>query len=191
MKTFTNGEIEPASNLNKALFLDRDGTIVDYVPYLSKPEQVMIPLGAALALKQWQDAGYLLVIVTNQSGIGRGYFTTSDLEAIHARICQEYANFKVFFHDILVCPHHPAEACQCRKPSPYMLFQSSKKHKIDVSRSFFVGDAPSDIECAIHAGCHPILVLTGRGQSTAKNLEKYASKISIFDSLKDTVQLIQ
>ncbi|NES85215.1 MAG: HAD family hydrolase [Moorea sp. SIO2B7] len=171
----------------KALFLDRDGVLINYIPYLSKPEQVNITPGAGEALKKWQDEGYLLIIITNQSGIGRGYFSLSDVEAIHARIRKEYEQFGVSFQDILICPHHPSDGCKCRKPSPHLLQEASKKHLLEISESFFIGDAPSDIDCAIKANCNPVLVLTGRGEATAKQLDK---PIPIFDSLKDTVDLI-
>jgi D-glycero-D-manno-heptose 1,7-bisphosphate phosphatase len=183
-------EISSRNNTNKALFLDRDGVIIDYIPYLSKPEQVRIPKGAGQALKQWQDAGYLLILLTNQSGVGRGYFTLDDLEAVHTRISQEYQKFEVNFCDILICPHHPSQACPCRKPSPYLLLEAAKKYRLAISQSFFIGDAPSDLECAIKAGCQPVLLLTGRGRTTVQHLEKYPVKIPIYNDLSETVELI-
>jgi D-glycero-D-manno-heptose 1,7-bisphosphate phosphatase len=178
------------THLNKALFLDRDGVLIDYIPYLSKPEQVSIPDGAGQALKQWQDAGYLLIIITNQAGIGRGYYTLEDAEAVHTYIRQQYQQFGVVFHDIFLCPHHPNDNCMCRKPSPKMLIQASKKHQIAMNQSLFIGDAPSDLECAINAHCQPILVLTGRGQETIKNIAQYPQKIKVFQRLAETVQLM-
>lgn len=174
----------------KALFLDRDGVIIEYVPYLSKPEQVKIPDGAGIALKKWQDAGYLLTIFTNQSGVGRGYFTMQDVEAVHQRIFAEYAKFGVKFNEILICPHQPQDNCQCRKPSPYLLKEYAQKLDIDLANSFFIGDAPSDLECAINANCQPILLLTGRGKETVKKLSKYNLKILVFNNLKNTISLI-
>ncbi|MCJ8278800.1 MAG: HAD family hydrolase [Rivularia sp. ALOHA_DT_140] len=176
--------------MNKALFLDRDGVLINYIPYLSKPEQVEIPKGAGQALKQWQDAGYLLIIFTNQSGVGRGYFSIDDVEAVHRKVFQEYQKFGVSFQDVLICPHHPSENCKCRKPSPYLLLEACKKYDINVSQSFFIGDAPSDFECAINSGCQPILLLTGRGKSTVKQIEKYPVKIQFFHELHETIQLI-
>jgi D-glycero-D-manno-heptose 1,7-bisphosphate phosphatase len=175
---------------NKALFLDRDGVVIDYIPYLSKPEQVSIPAGAAAALKHWQDAGYLLIIITNQSGIARGYFTENDLAAIHGRMVEEYRQLGVNFHDISICPHHPDQGCPCRKPSPYLLLAAARQYGIDLAGSFFIGDAPSDLECALAAGCQPVLLLTGRGKSTVQEIEKYAVKIPIYDQLEGTVELL-
>ncbi len=178
------------THFNKALFLDRDGVLIDYVPYLSQPEQVKLPDSAGDALKQWQNAGYLLIIITNQAGVGRGYYSLQDVEKVHSYIHQQYNRFGVSFDDIFVCPHHPDDKCSCRKPSPEMLIKAAKKHHIALSQSFFVGDAPSDLEAAIRANCEPILVLTGRGQETFKNIAQSTKKIKVFKKLSDTVQLI-
>lgn len=156
----------------KALFLDRDGVVIDYVPYLSKPEQVKIPQDAPIALKQWQDKGYRLVIVTNQSGISRGYFSFEDVMAIHQELITQYAHFDVHFNNILICPHQPSDNCLCRKPSPFLIKTYSQNHDIDLSQSFFIGDALSDIECAINASCNPVLLLTGRGKETLALLKE-------------------
>lgn len=161
----------------KALFLDRDGVIIDYIPYLSKPEQVKIPPDAPMALKQWQDRGYRLVIVTNQSGISRGYFSFEDVMAIHGELVTQYAHFKVYFHDILFCPHQPSDNCLCRKPSPFLIKTYAQNHGIDLSQSFFVGDALSDIECAVNAQCQPVLLLTGRGRETLDLLAQKADNV--------------
>jgi D-glycero-D-manno-heptose 1,7-bisphosphate phosphatase len=176
--------------MNKALFLDRDGVIVNYIPYLSKPEQVEIPEGAGQALREWQDAGYLLIIVTNQSGVGRGYFSLDDVAAVHDQVFIEYQQFGVSFHDVLICPHHPDEGCKCRKPSPYLLLEAAKKYNVNLSQSYFIGDAPSDLDCAIQAGCHPVLLLTGRGTSTIEQIEQYLTEIVVFNQLYETTRLI-
>ena len=176
--------------MNKALFLDRDGVIINYIPYLNKPEQVEIPEGAGQALRQWQDAGYLLIIVTNQSGVCRGYFSLDDVAAVHVQVFTEYQKFGVSFHDVLICPHHPDEGCKCRKPSPYFLLEAAKKYNLDLVQSYFIGDAPSDLDCAIQAGCHPVLLLTGRGASTVEQIEKYSIEVTVFHQIDETIQLI-
>ena len=101
---------------NKALFLDRDGVVIEYIPYLNRPEQVKVPVGAGEALRQWQTAGYHLIVITNQSGVGRGYYTLEEVEAVHQRVCEAYDEYGVTFDDIFLCPHHPEEGCDCRKP---------------------------------------------------------------------------
>ena len=176
--------------MNKALFLDRDGVIINYIPYLSKPEQVEIPEGGGQALRQWQDAGYLLIIVTNQSGVGRGYFSIEDVAAVHAQVLREYQQFGVNFQDVLICPHHPDEGCKCRKPSPYLLLEAAKKYNLDLCQSYFIGDAPSDLDCAIKSGCRPVLLLSGRGTSTVEEIQKYQIEITIFYEIHETIQLI-
>jgi len=200
----------------KALFLDRDGVVIDYIPYLSTPEQVKIPQDAPIALKQWQDQGYRLVIVTNQSGISRGYFSFEDVMAIHQELIAKYAHFGVYFSDILICPHQPSDNCLCRKPSPFLIKTYAQNHGIDLSQSFFIGDAPSDIECAINAPCQPVLLLTGRGVETfdllSKEMQnnddgkqkaisqdlgyicvKYKNYVSVpvFEHLRDTLALLE
>ncbi|MEB3308670.1 MAG: HAD family hydrolase [Snowella sp.] len=182
---------QPAPALKKALFLDRDGVVVNYIPYLSQPEQVQIPSGAGQALKQWQDAGYLLIVITNQAGVGRGYFTLDDVEAVHHCIRQKYQDFGVKFDAFFLCPHHPDDQCQCRKPSPYLLQTAAQQYGINLADSFFLGDAPSDLEAAIAAGCQPLLVLTGRGQETLAKIEQYSVKVPVFEQVKDTVNLLQ
>ncbi|WP_103669968.1 HAD-IIIA family hydrolase [Pseudanabaena sp. BC1403] len=183
---------DSSTQLTKALFLDRDGVIVNYIPYLSHPTQVKIPQKAGEALKKWQDAGYLLIVITNQSGVGRGYFSMDMVNSIHNYIIEKYSFFGVTFKEFLICPHIPSDQCMCRKPSPKMIFQAAQKYSIDLSHSFLIGDAPSDIECAISAGCSAILVLTGRGVLTAKMLSGDRQElVSVFNSLIETVEIIR
>lgn len=175
---------------NKALFLDRDGVLINYIPYLNHPDQVKLPLDAGTILKKWQDSGYLLIVITNQSGIARGYFTASDVEAVHAKMRQEYEKLGVYFQDIFICPHQPSDNCKCRKPAPDMLLQASEKYSIELSQSYFIGDAISDVECAINAGCHPIFLLTNRTLADAKNLSHRQASIYMINELRETIKLI-
>lgn len=177
--------------LHKALFLDRDGVVIDYVPYLSHPEQVRIPAGAGRSLKRWQDEGYDLILITNQSGIGRGYFGLEEVAAVHEQIRAVYRRFGVTFTDIFLCPHHPEDGCNCRKPSPQMLLEAASKHQISLADSYFLGDAPSDLEAALQAGCQPLLVLTGRGQTTLTLLDQYPCPIPVFNQISDTLSLLK
>lgn len=178
------------TTLRKALFLDRDGVLIDYVPYLSRPEQVQLPVGAGAALRQWQAAGYLLIVITNQAGIGRGYFDQTDVEAVHQRIRQDYDPWGVTFTDFFLCPHHPDAGCDCRKPSPQMLLKAAQQYGLSLQDSYFVGDAPSDLQAAINARCQPVLVLTGRGQESLGQLDRFSQPIPVFESLCDTVALL-
>lgn len=176
---------------HKGLFLDRDGVLINYVPYLSHADQVVPLPRAGQALRQWQEAGYLLIVVTNQSGIGRGYFTADDVASVHQRMQAYYQQDNVTFHDILICPHAPEDRCSCRKPSPQLVLQAAEQYHINLSQSFFVGDASSDIQCAQNAGCQPVLVLTGRGKDTQQVLISQNIHIPTFVDLADMVSLLE
>jgi D-glycero-D-manno-heptose 1,7-bisphosphate phosphatase len=175
---------------NPALFLDRDGVLINYIPYLSHPDQVTIPDGGGEALRKWQDQGFLLIIISNQSGISRGYFSVEDMQSIHDKIQSEYAKFGVNFTEVFVCPHQPSECCICRKPSPFMILHAAKKYDIDLQKSFFIGDADSDLECASRAGCNPILLLTGRGEETLQKISNNQKSISIYSNLLESLQIL-
>ncbi len=144
--------------VQKAVFLDRDGTIIKDWGYLDNAEQVELLPGAAAALAVLVQRGFLLVLVTNQSGIGRGKFPRSVVEAQHARLHDLLAPFGVRFADIQICPHAPTVACSCRKPSPVMLVESARWLGVDLSRSFMVGDKPGDVEAGNRAGCRSVFV---------------------------------
>ncbi|BCL35882.1 D-glycero-alpha-D-manno-heptose-1,7-bisphosphate 7-phosphatase [Nostoc sp. MS1] len=180
-----------ANQLNKALFLDRDGVLIEYLPYLNHPNQVKVPYSAKETFKKWQNSGYLLIVITNQSGVSRGYFTLDDVDMVHKEIRQEYESFGVYFHDIFICPHQPSDNCKCRKPSPHMLLEAASKYSIDLSQSFFIGDAISDVECAINAGCQAILLLTDRTSDFAKQLADMQVLIYVVEELTKTVKFIQ
>ncbi len=178
------------SQANKALFLDRDGVLIDYIPYLSRPDQVSLPQGAGPALRQWQEAGYLLIVITNQAGVGRGYFELAEMEAVHHCLRECYRAFGVTFTDIYFCPHHPDNGCLCRKPSPQMLIEASRQYNIVLTESYFLGDAPSDLQAALNAGCRPLLVRTGRGEETMTQLSQFPVTIPVFKQIADTLTLL-
>ena len=156
---------------NRAVFLDRDGTIIEDRGHIGEVERVVLIRGAAAALRQLQDAGYRLFIVTNQSGVGRGYLPPESVEAIHAHLDQCFAKAGVRFERHYVCPHHPEDNCDCRKPKPKFLLEAECEHRLDLSRCFTVGDRPSDIQVGINAGTRTILVLTGVGRDTLAKQE--------------------
>ncbi|MGC8743210.1 MAG: D-glycero-alpha-D-manno-heptose-1,7-bisphosphate 7-phosphatase [Verrucomicrobiia bacterium] len=151
----------------KAVFLDRDGVIIEEKNYLHKIEDVVFIPQAASALKQLQDAGYLLIIVTNQSGVGRGYFTMQDVEKVNDYIKNQLKKEGVEISDIYVAPEAPEQPSRGRKPSPVFLFDAREKFKINLSKSFIIGDKLADLECGWNAGVkNAILVLTGYGEKT-------------------------
>jgi D-glycero-D-manno-heptose 1,7-bisphosphate phosphatase len=150
--------------MNRAVFLDRDGTLIAERNYLSKVEDVAIFSGAGVALKRLQDAGFKLFIVSNQSGIGRGYFTLADVENVHRHLAQEFARDGVKFEKIYVAPEAPDTPSRGRKPSPQFLFDARDEFALDLGLSYFVGDKLIDLECGWNAGVRKsVLVRTGYG----------------------------
>ena len=138
--------------MNKAIFLDRDGTINVDFGYVYKPQELELLPGVAEALRIFQELGYLLIVITNQSGIGRGYFTPEDAELFNRALAQELEKHGVILNDFYTCPHAPEEHCECRKPSPFMVMEAMKKYDIDPSQSYMFGDKKSDTECGERSG---------------------------------------
>ena len=144
--------------MNKAVFLDRDGTIIADRGYLKNPDDVELLPGAADGMLRLRKAGFSLVLITNQSGIGRGYFSQATVEKQHQRLAALLAQAGVALDDLRLCPHVPDANCDCRKPSPKLLQDAADKLKIDLNRSFMIGDKPSDIAAGRNAGCRTVLV---------------------------------
>jgi D-glycero-D-manno-heptose 1,7-bisphosphate phosphatase len=151
---------------NRAVFLDRDGTIMEDSNYVGDVARVVLIPRAAAALKRLRDAGYRLFIVTNQSGVGRGYFSREAVEQIHAHLDDHFAQSGVAFDRYYVCPHHPEDNCDCRKPKPKFLHEAAREFQLDLARCFMIGDRPTDIGAGQNAGTKTILVLTGAGRET-------------------------
>jgi D-glycero-D-manno-heptose 1,7-bisphosphate phosphatase len=155
------------SNGVPAVFLDRDGVLNEDLGYVAKPEDLRLLPGVAQGLKELKQLGYKLIVITNQSGVARGYFTESDVENFHKHMNRELLKAgSVAIDGFYVCPHHSqgtipqyTMACQCRKPGPVLVEQAVKDFEIDVGTSFFIGDKKSDIECGKQAGVKTILVL--------------------------------
>jgi D-glycero-D-manno-heptose 1,7-bisphosphate phosphatase len=153
---------------DRALFLDRDGTLVHARHYPSRPEQLVLYDGIGDGLRELQSAGFKLVVVTNQSGIARGYFTEADLDAMHRHLRQQLAAVGAHLDAIYHCPHHehgvlPALAirCDCRKPQSGMLRRAATDLNLDLERSWLVGDILDDVEAGRRAGCRTVLVDLG------------------------------
>jgi len=128
--------------VNSALFLDRDGILMDDTGYIGDPDRVVVLENAVAPLKVAQGLGYLLIVVTNQSGVAHGKFTLADVEAVNQRLFAEFRSRGVVLNDIFVCPTLDGED---RKPRPGMLLKAAGKHQIDLARSFMVGDKDSDL----------------------------------------------
>jgi len=144
--------------VNRAVFLDRDGTINEDVPYCSSPDDLRLIPGAADGIKLLNKHGFKVIIVTNQSGIARGYFTEEVLTSIHDKLRRELAAHEAYVDAIYYCGHHPDNGCDCRKPKPKMVFQAASDFNLDLSQSYVIGDSQMDIEMGITAGCKTILV---------------------------------
>lgn len=155
----------------RALFLDRDGTLVHPFHYPSQPEHLRLYNTIGSALWPLQRMGFLLIVITNQAGIARGYFREEDLLRMHTHLRAELAQWDVRLNAIYHCPHHPdgvipelAIRCDCRKPQPGMLLRAATEHDLDLSSSWFVGDILDDIEAGNRAGCRTVLVDLGTEQ---------------------------
>ena len=154
---------------SRALFLDRDGTLVHASHYPSRPEQLRLydNIGPMLQVLQ-QQHGFRLVIITNQAGIARGYFTEADLQRMHDYLIDELAALGVHVDGIYHCPHHPdgvveglSIRCECRKPQPGMLLRAARELDVDLEQSWFVGDILDDVEAGNRAQCRTVLVDLG------------------------------
>lgn len=154
----------------KAVFLDRDGTLIYEKPgvYLCDPDQVRLYKSTRPALSLLSKQGFKLFIVSNQSGIGRGYFTEKEVHAVHTRL--QKLLHPVTITDIVFCPHAPDEQCACRKPHPKMGQDLIKKYHIDPAHSYMIGDKKADVEFGHALGCKAVLVTTANGH---RHLKKY------------------
>lgn len=157
-----------------AVFLDRDGTIMRDVDYCGDPNDVELLPGVRQALRQLKDRGYKLVVITNQSGIGRKLFSEQQYRSVEAELERQIGDNVI--DATYFCPHLPDAGCKCRKPSPEMVLNAARDHDVDLARSFFVGDKPSDVECGRNAGVKTILVHTGYGRETDRKLADFVAQ---------------
>ncbi len=162
------------SSGRRAVFLDRDGTINVEKNYLYRPEEFMFIPGVPDAIRRLNEAGFLVVVVTNQSGVARGYFNTDAVARLHEHLQERLRRDGAHVDAFYTCPHHPTAGigsyrteCDCRKGRPGMLLEAARDLRIDLARSYMVGDKKADIEAGERAGCTAILVLTGYGAQEA------------------------
>jgi len=169
--------------MNRAVFLDRDGTLIAEKNYLRRPEDVVLFPGAAAALKRLGDAGFKLFIVSNQSGVGRGYFTLADVERVNEHLSRELARDGVRLEKIYVAPEAPDQPSRGRKPSPQFLFDARDEFGADLAHSCMIGDKLIDLECGWNAGVkQSILVRTGYGAELERaELEKLKRALVVDD----------
>lgn len=159
------------------IILDRDGVInYDSKDYIKSPDEWQILPGSAQAIANLSNAGHTLIIATNQSGVGRGYFTLETLNQIHEKMIKTINNAGGKIKGIYFCPHRPDEQCICRKPRPGMLEQIKKDHPTE-TEFLFIGDSGRDIEAGLTAGCRVALVLTGNGKKTLLTMREVRSPL--------------
>jgi len=176
-----------------AVFLDRDGTLNREVDYLSSPDQVELLEGAAAGLRALAQAGFALVVVTNQSGVARGYFDEATLARIHERLIELLAAEDVRLDGLEWCPHHPDHGgpCACRKPAPGMLERAAAALDLDLTASWIVGDAARDLDAGEAVGVSGVLVRTGKGASELARLSGAGrAPAQVADDLAEAARVI-
>jgi D-glycero-D-manno-heptose 1,7-bisphosphate phosphatase len=160
--------------MKKTVFLDRDGVINEEIGYLHKIEDFKFIRGIFDACLHIQSKGYQIIIITNQSGIGRGYFTTDDFVVLNHWMLQQFQKQNIHITDVLFCPHNPNSNCNCRKPKPGMLLSAKLKYNIDMEKSWLIGDNENDIKAANFAGItSTILVRSGHPIDEYNSSAKY------------------
>lgn len=185
--------------MKRAVFLDRDGVINKEKNYLYKIDEFEFVEGVITSLKKLKEEGFLLIVITNQSGVGRGYYSEEDVNKLHEFINMELMRENIQIDDFYYCPHHHIHGhgeykkkCDCRKPNTGMLQKAIKEYSIDINKSYLVGDRKSDIDCGRKIGLKNLLVRTGYGKKTEeyfRNHEEYYD-IEIFDNLSEIVNKI-
>ena len=145
--------------LSSAVFIDRDGTIMEDTDYCSHPKDVRILPSVPEALRHLKSRGFKIIIITNQSGIGRGFFTLDQYRAVESEVLRQLGDGLI--DATYYCPDAPGQHSKCRKPAPGMVVKATRDHHIDLSRSFLIGDKEVDVECAHNAGVRAIRVRTG------------------------------
>jgi D-glycero-D-manno-heptose 1,7-bisphosphate phosphatase len=177
--------------MNRAVFLDRDGTLIAEKNYLHRPDDVELFPGAGTALKRLADAGFKLFIVTNQSGIGRGLFTMADAENVNDRVSREFARDGVRFEKTYIAPEAPDQPSRVRKPSPQFLFDARDEFDLNLAESFMVGDKLIDLECGWNAGVKKsILVRTGYGAGVERDDAEQIKRAAVVNGLAEMAEWI-
>jgi D-glycero-D-manno-heptose 1,7-bisphosphate phosphatase len=172
--------------MNKAIFIDKDGTLIHDVPYNANPSLIRLQEGAARGLKQLKEKGYLLILISNQSGIAHGYFKKEDLDQVKKKLqhdLKEQADVEL--DALYFCPHHPqgrirefARSCECRKPKPGLILQAAENFNVDLSQSWMIGDILHDVEAGNKAGCHTILITNGHETEWQMNAMRHPTDIA-------------
>jgi D-glycero-D-manno-heptose 1,7-bisphosphate phosphatase len=175
----------------KWIILDRDGVInFDSFDYIKSPEEWRAIPGSLEAIAELNRAGYHVVVATNQSGVARGLYDLEMLNQIHEKLIRELAAVGGYIDEIFFCPHHPDEACGCRKPKPGLFHLIRDKYNVNLEDTFFIGDTATDVEVALAIGSKPLLVLTGKIGEKAFADYAPAKTIPRFKNLAEAVDFI-
>jgi D,D-heptose 1,7-bisphosphate phosphatase len=169
-----------------AIFLDRDGTIIEDNGYINNLLDVEFYPYTFNALQKLQEY-FLLFIITNQSGISKGLITENEVKEVNQHIVSALKKREITIFDLFYCPHKTEENCECKKPKPYFIHQAARFYNIDLTQSFIIGDHPSDIQCGINAGVTPIYLLSGHGCHHQDELE---ADIKICNDLSEASKYI-
>ncbi|ADN36154.1 D,D-heptose 1,7-bisphosphate phosphatase [Methanolacinia petrolearia DSM 11571] len=177
---------------NKAVFIDRDGTINVDVHYLDNPDNFKMYLGVGEGLKKLQDNGFKLIVITNQSGIARGYFSEETLLNIHQKMKEDLLEYGVILDDIYYCPHHPDDKCNCRKPNTGLFERAIERHSINIKESFMLGDKILDVGAGKKIGVKTILIPEPHAREELLNqkLNWENSPDYIADNFSEAVEII-
>jgi D-glycero-D-manno-heptose 1,7-bisphosphate phosphatase len=164
----------PDNAKSPAVFVDRDGTLMRDADYCSDPKQVKVFPGVRDALHQLKAKGFKIIVITNQSGIGRGFFTVDQYRAVEAEVSRQLGDLLI--DATYFCPDVPGQPSECRKPAPGMIWQAAREHDVDLARSFFIGDKEIDAECGRNAGVRTIRVQTGFDRETSGSRANWVAK---------------
>ncbi|MCB1827654.1 MAG: D-glycero-beta-D-manno-heptose 1,7-bisphosphate 7-phosphatase [Coxiellaceae bacterium] len=173
------------------IIMDRDGVINQDSPDYIKSSKEWQPIPHSLnAITRLNHAGHQVVVATNQSGVGRGYYSLETLKSIHQKMHDELSAVGGHLDGVYFCPHAPDEGCECRKPKPGMLLQIAKDFNADLKRAYFIGDSIRDMQAAQSVGALPILVRTGNGEKTEREHQSDLRHIPIYADLSEVVGAI-
>jgi D-glycero-D-manno-heptose 1,7-bisphosphate phosphatase len=172
--------------MQKVVFLDRDGVINKDIGYLHLVNDFEFIEGISVALRHFLSLGYKLIIITNQSGIGRGYYSVNDFKTLTKWMIEQLSSNGIEILDVLYCPHSPDDNCSCRKPNPGLLLEAKKRHNIEMKCSWIIGDKEDDIKAANSAGItQTVLVKSGQTIDEDKSNAKF-----ILKSIQETLEII-
>lgn len=158
--------------LSKAVFVDRDGTLNVEDGYITDPSIILLYSDTSAVLKKFSLQGYLVIIISNQSAIGRELMTEDQFESVNQALWDQLRQSNSGYDALYFCPHTPDDECECRKPKPGLILQAAVDFDIDLSTSYMIGDKLSDIEAGQRAGCNTVLVLTGKGAEVKEMIER-------------------